>query len=145
MKSKHACGLWVILLSSLFLLSFSSPSFGEDVTLTVPVSDAKKIVVELEKTQLYAQQIQLLEEANTQLVEQTKIFQSQVDVLKKTIDLQKEQIDLTVKQMDDQKKVYEDKIKVYEKEKPSFLDKVVIGVGGAGVGALIALGLVLLL
>lgn len=117
----------------------------EDVTLTTPISDAKKIVVNLEKSNLYQKQIILLEKANSQLMKQNQMLGEQIILLNEQIVVQKEQLDLTKKQLDTQKELYEDKLKACEKDKPSFLDKAMIGIGGAGIGALIALGLVLIL
>lgn len=111
----------------------------------MPINDAKKIVTELDKTNLYVQQIDLLEKANNELIEQNKILLEQISLLKVTVDLQKEQIDLQAKQLIDQKKLYEDKIKVYEKTKGTVMDKIMIGLGGIGVGAVVGLTLALLL
>lgn len=117
----------------------------EDVTLTTPIGDAKRIVVNLEKSNLYQKQIILLEKANSQLMKQNQMLGEQIILLNEQIVVQKEQLDLTKKQLDTQKELYEDKLKACEKDKPGFFDKAMIGVGGAGIGALIALGLVLIL
>jgi hypothetical protein len=133
-KLKTALGIWVIILISLIATS----SFASD-DIVLPVSDAKKIVVELEKTSLYAQQIQLLEKANEQLIEQLKILQDQNKLLSEQIRLKQEQLDLSIKELDNQKKVYEDKLRVSEENKPTFLDKLKIGVGGASIGVVVTL------
>lgn len=135
----------VILFVSLFVLSIPAIAKCEDVTLVTPINDAKRIVVNLERSNLYKNQIALLEKANAQLIKQNQILNEQIIILNEQIAVQKEQLELTIKQLETQKKLYEDKLEVAEKDKPSFLDKLMIGVGGAGIGAIIALGLVLAL
>jgi hypothetical protein len=128
----------------IILLMFVSPSYCEDVQLNMPIDDAKKIVVELEKSKIYKEQVEIIEEMNGKLVEQTVILNDQIIILKSTVELKQKQLELTTEQMDKQKEVYEDKLEVCEKDKPTFFDKFLIGTGGAGVGALIILLLVLL-
>jgi hypothetical protein len=134
-----------ILFASLCVLCLPSIALCEDVTLTTPISDAKKIVVNLEKSNLYKKQVILLEKANAQLMKQNEMLGEQIVLLNEQLAVQKEQLELTTKQLDTQKELYEDKLKACEKDKPNFLDKAMIGLGGAGIGALIALGLVLVL
>jgi multidrug efflux pump subunit AcrA (membrane-fusion protein) len=127
------------------VLCVPSIALCEDVTLTTPISDAKKIVVNLEKSNLYQKQVVLLEKANAQLLKQNQMLGEQIILLNEQIVVQKEQLALTTKQLETQKELYEDKLKVCEKDKPSFLDKAMIGIGGAGIGALIALAIVVAL
>lgn len=134
-KLKKGLGLLVIIFVSLLL---PITSFAQD-SINVSLPDAKKMVVNLEKSDLYEKQILLLEKANTQLTEQNIILQDQTKILKEQIQLKQDQIDLTIKAMEDQKQVYEDKIKIYEKEKPSLFDKALLIGGGLGLGLLIGL------
>lgn len=137
-KSKIGLGIWALILGSCLLFAPLSVK-AEDVTLTLPIEDAKRLVVELEKVKIYATQIELLEKANLQLIEQTIILNNQVELLKEQVQLKQEQLDLTVKEMDDMKKVYEAKIDAYEKEKPTIMEKVGLSMGSAGIGALLML------
>lgn len=136
-KSKIASKFLVILLGSLLLIP--TLSFGASDDVVIPITDAKKIVVSLEKSSIYEKQVILLEKANIQLTEQNVILLEQNKLLKEQLQLKQEKIDLTVKILDEQKQVYEDKIKVYEKEKPSIFDKVLMVGGGIGLGILLVI------
>lgn len=126
-----------IILGSILLIP--TLSFGANDDLVIPISDAKKMVVNLEKSNIYEKQVILLEKANVQLTEQNVILLEQNKLLKEQLQLKQEQIDLTVKELDKQKQIYEDKIKVYEKEKPSIFDKALLIGGGIGLGILLGL------
>jgi hypothetical protein len=134
-KLKKGLGLWVIILINILLPIIS---FAQD-EIIVPLPDAKKMVVNLEKSNLYEKQVLLLEKANVQLTEQNIILQEQTKILKEQIQLKQEQIDLTVKEIENQKQIYEEKIEIYEKEKPSLFDKALLIGGGLGLGLLIGL------
>lgn len=131
-RLRYAFVILVILLGSVITPNLS---YAEDIC--IPLNDAKKMVVELDKTQIYVKQIALLERANIQLTEQNTILLEQTIILKEQIQLKQEQLDLVLKENESQKKIYEDKIKLYEKEKPSFIDKAIIGISGAGIGVII--------
>jgi len=132
-----------ILLSSIFILCTPLISFAEDIV--IPIADAKKMVVELERSSLYERQVVLIEKANSQLVDQNTLLMEQNIILKEQVKLKQDQLDLSAKELENQKKVYEDKIKVYEKDKGNIWDKVFIAVGGIGIGILAGAVLVLLL
>ena len=152
-KLKIGLKHWGIILTSIIL--FTTPVFAEDVIeniilsaedrVCLPLSDTKKIVVELEKNIIYVQQIELLEKTNIQMLEQNGLLTDQILLLQKKYDLKNEQYLLTLKLIDDQQVVYEEKIKVCEETKTTFMDKVMIGLGGAGVGAVLTLVLIILL
>lgn len=140
MRKKFEFVKYIIILSS-FLLPITS--FAQD-EIIIPLPDAKKMVVNLEKSDLYEKQVLLLEKANEQLTEQNVLLQDQTKILKEQIQLKQEQIDLTVKEMNNQKQMYEDKIKIYEKEKGNIWTKVGLLLGGVGVGIIAGVVLVLL-
>lgn len=116
---------------------------AQDIVL--PLSDAKKIVVELEKNNIYVEQIKLLEKANGQLTNQTNILKEQNQLLQDQVKLKQEQLDLSSKELNNQKKVYEDKLAICEKDKPTLLDKIKIGVGGVGIGVIMTLVAIILI
>jgi hypothetical protein len=113
-----------------FILFLSTFAHAEDMTLNMPVEDAQKIVVQLEKTSNYEKQIILLEKTNDELTKQT-------DLLRQQVELKQQQIDLTTKEMENIKQIYEEKLKVCENSKPSIWSKISLGIGSLGIGYLL--------
>ena len=130
---------WIVVLSSILIIPFNSYCQDNDVPLTMPLSDAKKIVVNLEKSNLYQQEIDQLENGNKQLIEQNGNLLKQINVLKDELKIKDDQINIARKQIDDQKKIYEDKVKACEETKPSVFNKISGILGGFGLGILVGL------
>lgn len=121
-----------IIFITLFLLFLSSFAYAEDVTLIMPIEDAKKIVVNLEKTDNYSKQITVLEQTNGEL-------NTQIGTLNQQVQLKQDKVDLCSKEMENVKKIGETKLKVCEDSKDTFMDKIWFGLGTGGIGALIAI------
>jgi hypothetical protein len=111
------------------------------VSTTEPVicfteTDASKMIVELENSGDYQEQIDLLKQANAELEKQigllkdiNKLQQEQLNVSKQTIESYKELLKT-------QKEAYEKQI---ENNKPSIWGKIAAAAGGLGIGVLIGL------
>ena len=97
------------------------------VNTTSPVvcfteDDTKKIVVDLENSNDYREQVEILKEIN-------KLQQEQLEISKQTIESYKNLLNA-------QKEAYEKEI---ENSKPSIWGKIFAGVGGLGIGILVGL------
>ena len=97
------------------------------VNTTSPVvcfteDDTKKIVVDLENSNDYREQVEILKEIN-------KLQQEQLEISKQTIESYQ-------KLLNAQKEAYEKEI---ENNKPNIWEKIFVGVGAAGIGVLIGL------
>jgi len=98
--------------------------------------DTKKIVVELENSADYQEQVSLLKDANSELEKQivslkeiNKLQQEQLEISKRTIESYKELIKT-------QREAYETEIK---NTKPSIWKQIITGISGLGIGVLIGL------
>lgn len=98
--------------------------------------DTKKIVVELENSADYQEQVSLLKDANSELEKQivslkeiNKLQQEQLEISKRTIESYKELIKT-------QREAYETEIK---NTKPSIWKQIITGISGLGIGILIGL------
>ena len=111
------------------------------VNTTSPVvcfteDDTKKMVVDLENSNDYREQVEILKEANVELEKQiislkeiNKLQQVQLEISKQTIESYKNLLNA-------QKEAYEKEI---ENNKPNIWEKIFVGVGAAGIGVLIGL------
>ncbi len=141
--------LGIVLISLVILLSTSlaqtSNTKPNQTTILVntdkPVvcfteEDTKKIVVELENSADYQEQVSLLKDANSELEKQivslkeiNKLQQEQLEISKRTIESYKELIKT-------QREAYETEIK---NTKPSIWKQIITGISGLGIGVLIGL------
>lgn len=135
MKLRNVLIISIIVLISLF---FVAPVFAEDMCL--PQDTVGQMTVDLEKCQLLRERYGLLEQANTEL-------ETQVALLEKINDLQKEQLQVlkeTTQQYRDlietQGKMYQEAIKA---SKPGFFQELFKITGSLGIGAVLALILML--
>ena len=108
--------------------------FSEDV--------ARKMVVELERTDNLAKQVGLLEQGTTEM-------QAQLDILKETVRIQKEQVDVATAALEVQRKLAQAQDanckQLIKEAKPTFIDNLKSNVLAGGVGAVLAVVAILLL
>ena len=111
------------------------------VNTTSPVvcfteDDTKKIVVDLENSNDYREQVEILKEANVEL-------EKQIISLKEINKLQQEQLEISKQTIESYQKLLKTQKEAYEKEiennKPNIWEKIFVGVGAAGIGVLIGL------
>ena len=111
------------------------------VNTTSPVvcfteDDTKKIVVDLENSNDYREQVEILKEANVEL-------EKQIISLKEINKLQQEQLEISKQTIESYQKLLNAQKEAYEKEiennKPNIWEKIFVGVGAAGIGVLIGL------
>jgi len=98
--------------------------------------DAKKIVVELENSADYQEQIELLKDANVEL-------EKQISFLKDINKLQQEQLTISKQTIESYKELIKSQREAYETEikntKPSIWKQIITGISGLGIGILIGL------
>lgn len=98
--------------------------------------DTKKIVVDLENSNDYREQVEILKEANVEL-------EKQIISLKEINKLQQEQLEISKQTIESYKNLLNAQKEAYEKEiennKPNIWEKIFVGVGAAGIGVLIGL------
>ena len=103
---------------------------------------AGKMVVELERTANLAKQVGLLEQGTAEM-------QAQLDILKETVRIQKEQADMAAAALEAQKKLAEAQDancqQLIKAVKPTFMDNLKSNVLAGGVGAVLAVVVILLL
>ncbi len=111
------------------------------VNTTSPVvcfteDDTKKMVVDLENSNDYREQVEILKEANVEL-------EKQIISLKEINKLQQEQLEISKQTIESYKNLLNAQKEAYEKEiennKPNIWEKIFVGVGAAGIGVLIGL------
>ena len=111
------------------------------VNTTSPVvcfteDDTKKIVVDLENSNDYREQVEILKEANAEL-------EKQIISLKEINKLQQEQLEISKQTIESYQKLLNAQKEAYEKEiensKPSIWGKIFAGAGGLGIGILVGL------
>ena len=98
--------------------------------------DTKKIVVELENSADYQEQVSLLKDANSEL-------EKQIVSLKEINKLQQEQLEISKQTIESYKNLLNAQKEAYEKEiensKPSIWGRIFAGAGGLGIGILVGL------
>ncbi len=98
--------------------------------------DTKKMVVDLENSNDYREQVEILKEANVEL-------EKQIISLKEINKLQQEQLEISKQTIESYKNLLNAQKEAYEKEiennKPNIWEKIFVGVGAAGIGVLIGL------
>lgn len=98
--------------------------------------------MELERTGNLAKQVGLLEQGTAEM-------QAQLDILKETVRIQKEQVDMATTALETQRKLAEAQDsncqELIEAAKPSFMDNVKSNVLAGGVGAVLAIVVLLFL
>lgn len=98
--------------------------------------DTKKMVVDLENSNDYREQVEILKEANAEL-------EKQIISLKEINKLQQEQLEISKQTIESYQKLLKTQKEAYEKEiennKPNIWEKIFVGVGAAGIGVLIGL------
>jgi len=130
-----------IVLISLVILPLTSYAQTSTVIVnsTSPVvcfteDDAKKMVVDLENSNDYREQVEILKEANAEL-------EKQITLLKEINKLQQEQSEISKQTIESYQKLLKAQKEAYEKEiennKPSIWEKIFVGIGAAGIGVLI--------
>jgi hypothetical protein len=124
----------------LAILLWPLNSFAEDTCFSEEV--AGQMVVALEQAKIAAQQLEVQAGSNVEL-------QSQVDILKGTVKLMEDQITVYKNLQDMQAKMSEAKDTLHAQElkaaKPTFFDKLKSNVLAGGVGAVLAVAVILLL
>ena len=118
-----------IVLLVLGIVLQSNLSFAADVCF--PEETDKKIIVDLETCKTYKDETALLEKGNEEL-------KKQIDLLKQVNKLQQEQLEISKQTVDSQKELLKTQKELYEKQianmKPSFIDKLLLGLAGLGIG-----------
>lgn len=127
-----------LILTLILLLLIASPAYA-DVCFDDEI--AGKMVVELEQCRIQKDSIDIYKQTIANLEEQVRMQDEMLTVYRDSLTKAKENIEGYQKLLDEQKGLYEAEIK---KAKPSFIERIVTGVGFMGLGAVIA-GLLILL
>lgn len=131
-----------IVLFSLILNLSTSWAETIQINTTEPVicfteADAKtKILLPLENSIDYQQEIELLKQTTQELEKQIVLLKEMNKLQSEQLELSKQTIESYKKLLDSQKEAYERKI---ENEKPSIWGKIAATFGGLGIGILIGL------
>ncbi len=127
-----------IVLAVFLAIALTSPLAAEEL-VCFSQGEASKIVVEVEKCEILKTQKKILEQQNEEL-------RAQIELLKQVIALKDQQLVVANESVKDireamtfQRKMYEEQLK---QSKPSFIQKILEGMGFIGIGVL--MGIVLL-